>query len=498
MGYRGMNLRIARRQVSRRVNRLGRTQRLALVTALLAMIIGLVGWVAPAPAADEPEPQLREFTLTATEINLELQPGTTVRAWAYNGQVPGPEFHVREGDHVRITLINNLPVGTTIHWHGLDVPPDQDGPAGLNQAPVEPGQTFTYDWIATPSGTRWYHSHTDVATQVMLGLYGSLIIEPKKTPKHYDRDYIYILSEWDTELTPEVATGAAPRGPRDATLRGGELGTDLFLMNGRIHEAIPPIVVKEGDEVLIRLINAGTLAHPFHTHGHSFKIVATDGNPVPEAAQITKDTILVAPGERYDIAFTANNPGVWMVHCHIENHAANGMMTVIQYEGAKPTGPLAEFWETTPEAGSEDQAPPGHGGDEPGGQGGHGMHHGGDAAPDTSPQAGTSTPTVDPMATWTPQPSATATTSASGDVIWLAMVDDRFNPKSITIKAGQTVTWINNGADWHSVASFDGSFESDQVASGQTFSHTFITPGIYKFICKHHARQGMIGEIIVT
>ena len=108
-----------------------------------------------------------------------MQPGTRVRAWAYNGQVPGPEIRVREGDRVRITLTNHLPVGTTIHWHGLDVPPEMDGPAGLNQAPVESGQSFTYDWIATPAGTRWYHSHTDVATQVMLGLYGSLIVEPK-------------------------------------------------------------------------------------------------------------------------------------------------------------------------------------------------------------------------------------------------------------------------------------------------------------------------------
>src|SRR5829696_7664683 len=146
-------------------------------------------------------PELREFELTAQEIDWEIMPGTTVRAWAYNGQMPGPEIRVREGDHVRITLTNHLPVGTTIHWHGLDVPPEMDGPAGLNQAPVESGQSFTYDWIATPAGTRWYHSHTDVATQVMLGLYGSLIVEPKDwDPDEYDRDYTYILSEWDNEL----------------------------------------------------------------------------------------------------------------------------------------------------------------------------------------------------------------------------------------------------------------------------------------------------------
>jgi plastocyanin len=358
-----------------------------------------------------------------------------------------------------------------------------DGPAGLNQAPVEPGDSFTYEFVATPGGTRWYHSHTDVAMQVMLGLYGSLIVEPRHQPVKYDRDYTYILSEWDMELTPEVATGAAPRGPRDSQLRGGELGTDLFMIDGKIHDAIPPIVVTEGDNVLIRLINAGTVPHPFHTHGHSFKVVATDGNPVPEAAQIMKDTILVAPGERYDIAFIANNPGVWMIHCHIENHAANGMMSVIQYEGEVPTGPIGEFWNLTPEAGSDGQQVPSHGGS---GEGGHGMEGHGHPGSESTPEAGT------------PAASVPAESPTASDTVMINMFDDRFEPKSLTIKAGQTVVWVNNGADWHSVAAFDASFESDQIAPGETFSHTFTTPGIYKFICKHHARHGMIGEIVVT
>jgi FtsP/CotA-like multicopper oxidase with cupredoxin domain len=308
-----------------------------------------------------------------------------------------------------------------------------------------------------------------VATQVMLGLYGSLIVEPRHGGAHYDRDYTYVLSEWDNELTPDVASGKAPRGPRDATLRGGELGTDEFLINGRIHEAIPPIVVTEGDTVLLRLINAGTLAHPFHTHGHSFKIVATDGNPVPEGAQLTKDTVLIAPGERYDLVFEANNPGVWMVHCHIENHAANGMMSLIQYEGYRPTGPIADLWDRTPtdagQAASPVSAEEGHDG------------HGGPGA--TSP-------------------TATDAAQTGGDNARIAMVDDRFEPNSLTVTVGTTVIWVNTGADWHSVAAFDGSFESAQLASGETFSYTFTAPGTYRFICKHHGRQGMIGQVVVT
>ena len=455
-------------------------QRIWLALTVVALVAGLHGWRPLVPVAADFPPQTREFTLTAEEIEWDLQAGTPVRAWTYNQTMPGPELRVREGDRVKITLVNKLPVGTTIHWHGLNVPPAQDGPAGLNQAPVEPGESFTYDWIATPAGTRWYHSHTDVATQVMLGLYGSLIVEPKEPTGTYDRDYTYILAEWDNELTPEVATGAAPRGPRDATLRGGELGTDLFLMNGKIHEGIPPILVKEGDEVLIRLVNAGTKAHPFHTHGHSFRIVATDGNPVPEAAQWTKDTVLIAPGERYDLAFTADNPGVWMVHCHIENHAANGMMTVIQYEGEVPTGPIKDFWALTPAAGEK--------------PGGHSLH-GGAGVPAPAAAAIPASIVAPPGAAAAP---LAAVPVVAGEAVEIAMEDDRFDPQALTVPAGTVVTWRNRGGDWHSVAAFDGSFESAQVSPGESFSHTFGVPGTYRFICKHHGRQGMMGQIVVV
>src|SRR5687767_11969409 len=125
------------------------------------------------------DPPVKVFELVAKEVEVELQPGTTVKAWTYNGTMPGPEIRVTEGDLVRVTLKNELPTGTTIHWHGVDVPNDMDGPAGLSQAPVEPGESFTYEFIATPGGTRWYHTHTDVSTQILLGLYGSFIVEPK-------------------------------------------------------------------------------------------------------------------------------------------------------------------------------------------------------------------------------------------------------------------------------------------------------------------------------
>lgn len=480
-----------------------------LLGAGLLLFVSLLGAAALVDAGQlkgsASDNEVKEFHLTAEETEVELQPGLKVKAWTYNGTMPGPEIRVKVGDRVRVVLTNHLPTATTIHWHGVDVPNDMDGPAGLSQAPVEPGESFTYEFTATPAGTRWYHTHTDVSSQILLGLYGAFVVEPKEE-QPLDRDYTYILTEWDAELTPDVALGKAPRGPRDQTLRGGEYGADYFLMNGKMNDAIPPIVVNEGDLVRIRLINAGNVPHPFHTHGHSFKIVATDGNPVPEVAQLTKDTVLVAPGERYDIEFVANNPGVWMVHCHIENHADNGMMTVIQYEGVKPPGPLGEFWDVTGEKPAPMHEPMM---DENGIPMDHGAMH---DEPAASPVADTPVETAEsgqlnaPIATSaagesdipvvaTSQPFEVVETDEGTTV---TIVDNRFLPKEITVKAGTSLTFINDGANWHSVAGANGLIDIDQLASGASYTVTIDTPGEYNLICKHHLRQGMTAKLIVT
>jgi len=448
-----------------------------LTALLIAVGLVLTGVLSSAlrDTATASEPALREFRLTAEEINWEIVPGTAVRAWVYNGQMPGPEIRVREGDRVRITLRNDLPVGTTIHWHGANLPPEMDGPVGLNQAAVEPGETFVYEFIAQPGGSRMYHSHADPTVQIALGLYGPLIVEPREPARSYDREYTYMLNEWDLELTPDVATGKAPRGSRDQMLRGGELGTDLFLMNGHAHESIPPIRLAVGERVLIRLMNLGNLPHAIHSHGHSFKVVATDGNAVPVGMELVKDTILIGPGERYDLELAGDNPGVWMFHCHMENHAANGMMTLIQYDGTVPTGPIAEFF--SPDEGVA-PASAGH------------MH----AAPESAP--------LD--ATATPPPTNTDSTAAgdkfepAGAVVEIALLDDRFDPPELTVAAGTTLRFVNRGANWHSVAAFDGSFDSGRVDPSGSFAVRLDAPGQYQFICKHHGLRGMLGRVTVT
>lgn len=427
-------------------------------TAALATVVGET-----TRAEATREPALHEFTLTASEFDWSLMDDVGVRVWGYNGQMPGPELRVREDDTVRVTLQNDLPVPTTIHWHGVRVRPAMDGVAGLNQTPVDPGQSFTYEFVANPAGTRWYHSHTDPALQVPLGLYGPLIIEPKTTAEAWDREYTLMLAEWDLELTPAVAAGIAQAGPQDRLLRGGELGADFFLINGKMHGAVPPIRLARDERILLRLIHAGAIPHPIHTHGHSFTVAATDGNLVPEIARLTKDTLLIGPAERYDLAIAGTNPGVWMVHCHIEHHMANGMMTTLWYDGEQPTGPVAGFVEET-------------------GMASHAM---------------ADAPAEETLEAAIPTPEVTTPTPTAGDVVEIAMLDDRFDPRAVTIAAGTTVIWVNKGRNWHSVASFDGSFESGKIRPGERFSFQFALPGTYQYVCKHHGLQGMVGSITV-
>jgi len=139
---------------------------------------------------------VREFKLNASVTTVNVGTGKSFKAWTYNGQLPGPEIRVKEGETLRAVLKNYLPEGTTIHWHGLPVPNKMDGVPGITQSPVQPGQSFVYEFEATPPGTYIYHTHASY--QLDRGLYGALIIEPKREERSYDREYTLLLEAWAT------------------------------------------------------------------------------------------------------------------------------------------------------------------------------------------------------------------------------------------------------------------------------------------------------------
>lgn len=301
----------------------------------------------------------KQFELSAEPIRWEYQKDKTITAWGFNGQVPGPEIRVTEGDKVRINFTNNLPKATTVHWHGLDVPNSMDGVPGVTQDAIKPGESFSYEFTATPGGTRFYHTHGstmgDEAQQSDMGLSGAFIVEPSNYQKP-DKEFTVVLDDWllgengfnnsitsmvgmdgtDTSMPGMDMSGSSG----SQSMAGMDMAMDynLFTMNGLAFPDTKPMEVQKGDKVRIRLINASaSTIHPMHLHGTQFKIVATDGNPVPEAAQLTKNVITVSPGETYDIEFTATNPGTWAFHCHELHHAGAGMMNVLKVSDQSTT-----------------------------------------------------------------------------------------------------------------------------------------------------------------
>ncbi len=251
-----------------------------------------------------------EIDLTAEVVEWEVYEGETVEAWTYNGEYPGPEIRVTEGQKVRINFTNNLPEASTIHWHGLDVPNDQDGVPGITQPDVQPGESWTYEFVAERVGTGAYHTHSNTAAQLARGLMGFFIVEPKEG-LNFDREYTLMLHEID----------------------------GLYTVNGHSFPATLEsdlLAIKSGERVLVRFANMGALDHPFHLHGHQFEVINIDGNPMPPDWK--QNTVEISPGQTVDLIITGTNPGTWVFHCHVVPHVTNkgvypgGMLIVLDYE----------------------------------------------------------------------------------------------------------------------------------------------------------------------
>ena len=301
----------------------------------------LVSYTAPASARGDQtmaapvEGGVKTFELEASVIRWHILSNEAVDAYAFNRRVPGPRIRVTEGDRLRIRVTNRLPESTTVHWHGLVVPNGMDGPAKITQKPIEPGESFTYEFKARQAGTYFYHSHDHPDRQQALGLYGALIIDPKPgSGRDYgvQHDAVIQLQEW---LEREGFT-------YPAMLMEGAL-PNFFTINGKAYPDTDPIRMRVGERLRVRFIGSNNnFIHPMHIHGGPFEVVETDGEPVPEGARFTKDTINVGPGERYDVVWTARRPGRWLIHCHIPHHTTNDN---VEEEGA---GGLTRLIEVAP------------------------------------------------------------------------------------------------------------------------------------------------------
>lgn len=257
---------------------------------------------------------VKVFHLIAEPVQHEFAPGLSAACWGYNGRTPGPTMEAVEGDRVRIYVTNRLPEPTTVHWHGVVLPNGMDGVGGLNQPYIDPGETFKYEFTFRYPGTFMYHPHVDEMTQMGMGLQGLLIVHERRPRRRVDRDFAIMLSEW------MVPTGARRPDPREMT------DFNVLTMNSKAFPGTAPLVVRTGQRVRIRIGNLSAMDnHPIHLHGYSFNVTATDGGPIPKAAQWAETTVLVPVGATRDIEFIADAPGDWAMHCHFTHHVMNQM-----------------------------------------------------------------------------------------------------------------------------------------------------------------------------
>jgi FtsP/CotA-like multicopper oxidase with cupredoxin domain len=430
----------------------GNNEKTATPTASMVSVTQLSG-----PRTGTPD---RKFTLTVERKTIQLSSGKTVEAWTFNGQIPGPELRMKEGELIEVTLINkDIEQGVTAHWHGLDVPNAEDGVAGATQNAVMPGETYIYRFVAGQVGTFWYHSHQTSKEAVQKGLFGPLVVEPKTGADPKVKDITLMTHIWEDTLavgssdsvermsiepgtpvhlrlvntddwvrqtfiltgTPfqvsaidgtdlhqpgvmentrlELTTGGrydvkfvmpdtpvfmgigvksklglfmSPNGKGDIpnisaadtiTFDPANYGSssptpfnadskfdreftmildnkfgfyngqfsNLFTINGAVFPNTPIFMVREGELVKTTIANRSAVDHPMHLHGHHMLVLTRNGKPV--TGTWWSDTLDVLPGDTYELAFRADNPGVWMDHCHNLEHAATGMTMHLMYEG---------------------------------------------------------------------------------------------------------------------------------------------------------------------
>jgi FtsP/CotA-like multicopper oxidase with cupredoxin domain len=304
-----------------------------------------------------------DFTLRIAPMMVELAPQVVISTIGYSNKVPGPLLRVREGQRVAVEVVNDTDVPEYVHWHGLFVPSEMDGVQEEGTPPVPPHGRRRYQFVAKPAGSRWYHSHTaammDLHRGAYTGQFGFLMIDPANDPGLYDQEVFLALREWQYFLTtvdpdemqpnPSDPMPEKPAVP-DTRPNGLEVSAPLYSINDKILGAGDPLRVRPGERVLMHLLNASaSQIHRVALSGHSFQVIALDGNPVPAPQMV--DVIEIAPGERVDAIVEMNRPGVWVLGELRDVARQSGMGIVVEYanqqQRARWTPPPKARWDYT-------------------------------------------------------------------------------------------------------------------------------------------------------
>jgi FtsP/CotA-like multicopper oxidase with cupredoxin domain len=260
-----------------------------------------------------------DYKLIIDHISLEIAPKTILKTTAYNGTAPGPLLRMKEGQRVTIDVVNKTAEPEIVHWHGMRIPSEVDGSVEEGTPMIPPHGTVRYSFIASPSGTRWYHTHVMAMRNLKRGAYtgqfGFIYIEPKNDPGAFDQEIFLALREWDPYFT--TAEDSMDVGYKYCSINSHAMGFG------------EPIRVKQGQRVMLRILNASaTMQRRIAFAGHSFTVIAMDGNPV--ATPKTVDFLELGPAERIDAVVDMNRPGVWILGATDDRDRKAGLGIILE------------------------------------------------------------------------------------------------------------------------------------------------------------------------
>ncbi|RDI97549.1 copper oxidase [Dyella solisilvae] len=307
------------------------------------------------PASTPPLPAQPDHTIRIGRSLVELAPNRIVSTTTYNGQFPGPLLRLKEGKAVVVDVYNDTDVPEQLHLHGLTVPVDVDGAAEEGTPFIPPFGMRRLSFTPGPAGLRFYHTHVVAGSDLSLGQYngqvGAIYIEPRQEPGAFDREVFLVLKEFDPFFSKggDMAMDFLQPGARDPALEergesamrhslaegaahGYEVGYQSFAINGRMLGHGEPIRVKADERVMFHVINgSATEIRSLALPGHTFKVIALDGNPVPHPTEVP--VLWLGTAERISAIVEMKHPGVWVMGDLADDDRENGMGVVVEYAG---------------------------------------------------------------------------------------------------------------------------------------------------------------------
>ncbi len=298
-----------------------------------------------------------DYTLEIAVKPVELAPNRIISTTTYNGQFPGPLLRFQEGKPVTIDIHNRTDTPEQLHWHGQFVSTDVDGAAEEGTPFIPPHGSRRITFVPKPSGYRFYHTHVRAKENLDAGQYTGLVgpvyIEPKNNPGNYDREVFLTLKEFEptysrggdmdmTFLSP-AATAKELKDAGESAMKasldkgmphGFEVGYGSFTINGRMLGSGEPIRVKQGERVLFHVLNgSATEIRSLALPGHTFTVVALDGNPIPKPVPVPG--LWLGTAERVSAVVEMTHPGIWIMGDMADDDRQHGMGVVVEYAGQK-------------------------------------------------------------------------------------------------------------------------------------------------------------------